>query len=61
MIERNTDVKQRKAYGKPYIEQVRLVSQESVLAVCKFTVATDPDGTGVNCVVSNCLLDNGAS
>ena len=60
-MEQQKYVEQRKTYAKPQIEQVRLVSQESVLAACKFTVATDPNATDVNCVASNCVTDNGAS
>ena len=61
MMEQKQYVEQRKAYSKPHIEQVKLVSQESVLAACKYLNATDPNQTGANCVASNCVLDNGAS
>jgi hypothetical protein len=50
------DRKDRRAYEKPEIKQVRLVPEEAVLAGCKTALISGPELTG-GCTISGVCLE----
>ena len=55
MTEKPEIKKNRRAYTKPRLEQIQLVSEETVLLACKIGNNIGPGGNNCNPGVANCF------